>query len=112
MTIVVAGFIDLENEDNRASVLKGAKPYIEAAWQERGCVAYNWSPDPFNPNRIHVFEEWAEEQDLAEHLVGRPYIDMLGHLRGARIIRCAQTRCPRGPCCRLRSKRAWILFWS
>lgn len=85
MTIVVAGFIDLESEDNRASVLKGAKPYIEAAWQEQGCVAYNWSPDPFNPNRIHVFEEWAEEEDLAEHLAGRPYLDMLGHLRGAGI---------------------------
>ena len=36
MTIIVAGFIDLENADNRAPVLSGARPFIEAAWEERG----------------------------------------------------------------------------
>ena len=85
MTIIVAGFIELENAGNRAPVLSGARPFIEAAWEERGCVAYNWTPDPFNPNRIHVYEEWEEEADLAEHLDGKPYLDMLGHLRGAGI---------------------------
>lgn len=85
MTVVVAGYIDLENADHRDALIESARPYIEGAWAERGCIAYAFTPDPFNPNRIQVFEEWVEEQDLSDHLVGKPYLDMLGHLRGAGI---------------------------
>jgi len=86
MTIVIAGHIDLEDGEKRAEVIASAKPFIEAAWGERGCVAYHWTADPFKDNRIHVFEEWADVETLAEHLSGKPYLDMLGHLRGAGII--------------------------
>ena len=73
MTVVVAGYIDLENADHRDALIESARPYIEGAWAERGCIAYAFTPDPFNPNRIQVFEEWVEEQDLSDHLVGKPY---------------------------------------
>ena len=86
MTIVVAGYIDLEIGADRACILAGGRPFIEAAWDEAGCVAYDWTPDPFKENRIHVFEEWEDVASLQVHLEGKPYLDMLGHLRGAGII--------------------------
>ena len=86
MTVVVAGYIDLEYGKNRENVITSAKPFIEAAWDERGCVAYHWTPDPFKDNRIHVFEEWEDVEALSEHLTAKPYKDMLGHLRGAGIV--------------------------
>lgn len=85
MPIVIAGQIDLESGKNRDKVIDSAKPYIEASWDEDGCIAYDWTADPFKDNRIHVFEEWADEKSLAAHLVGQPYLDMLGHLQGAGI---------------------------
>ena len=85
MRIIVAGHIDIENSENRADIIDSAKPFVEAAWEEAGCIAYAWTPDPYKPHRIHVFEEWAGEKDLAAHLSGKPYLDMLGHLRAAGI---------------------------
>ncbi len=85
MHVVVAGYIDLEDGGNREQILAGGRPYIEAAWNEKGCIAYEWTPDPFKDNRIHVFEEWEDIASLQIHLEGKPYLDMLGHLRGAGI---------------------------
>ena len=85
MHIVVAGHVNLEDGNNRDEIIAGAKPYIEAAWAELGCLAYNWTPDPFLTDRIHVFEEWSGEKELADHLSGQPYRDMLAHLGGAGI---------------------------
>lgn len=85
MNIVIAGTIDLP-ADKRAEALAGAEPHIRAAQAENGCIAYDWSPDPYNPERVHVFEEWASQEDLAFHLTAPPYKDMLGHLGGFGIL--------------------------
>lgn len=83
--IVVAGWVDVTPE-NRETCLDGAKPFIDAALAEPGCVAYDWSPDPYNPKRIHVFEEWTGEAELAFHLSEEPYKNMAGHLAQAGIL--------------------------
>ena len=85
MRIVVAGYIDVTPE-KREATLRDAKPYIEAALNEPGCIAYDWSADPFNPKRIQVFEEWTGEKELAFHLREQPYKDMAGHLGKAGIL--------------------------
>lgn len=82
--IIVAGTVDLDPE-LREATLAGAWPYIEQARGERGCIAYNWTLDPYEPMRIHVFEEWTSEEELAEHLSGAPYKSMLVHLQDAGI---------------------------
>jgi quinol monooxygenase YgiN len=81
MTIVIAGEIDLEPKDREAALTQAA-PLIQAALAEPGCVHYAWTADLNRPGRVHVFEEWASEADLAAHLVGKPYLGMLGHLSG------------------------------
>jgi len=85
MTILIAGTIDLE-PDKRGEALEGAKGHIEAARDEAGCVAYDWTPDPYVPGRIHVFEEWTGEKELAIHLAGAPYKNMLVHLSSFGIL--------------------------
>jgi quinol monooxygenase YgiN len=85
MRILVAGTVDVD-ADKRAEALRGAEPFIEAARAEPGCIAYDWTPDPYNDQRIHVFEEWTGEKELAFHLSAEPYKAMLGHLSGVGIL--------------------------
>jgi len=85
MRIVIAGAVDVAPE-KREAALKGAKPLIDAALAENGCVEYSWTADLSIPGRIRVFEEWVSEPDLAAHLKGEPYLKMLGHLSGVGIL--------------------------
>lgn len=83
--IVIAGKVDVAPE-KRAAALTDARPLIEAALAEKGCVEYAWTADPHDPGRIRVFEEWKNEPDLAAHLAGQPYKQMLAHLSGVGIL--------------------------
>ena len=67
MPIVISGEIDLD-PSAREKALLDAQPLIEAALAEKGCVHYAWSADPVLAGRVHVFEEWDTEEDLAVHL--------------------------------------------
>lgn len=90
MRILISGEIDLAPEA-REKALIDARPLIEAALAEKGCVHYAWTADLSTPGRVHVFEEWESEADLAAHLAAKPYLDMAGHL-AAVGIKNASTR--------------------
>ncbi|MEO0981281.1 MAG: antibiotic biosynthesis monooxygenase [Pseudomonadota bacterium] len=83
--VLVAGWVDVAPE-KRAQALEDAKPYIEAALTEPGCEAYDWTLDPYDPKRIHVFESWTSEADLSFHLSEEPYKQMAGHLAEVGIL--------------------------
>jgi quinol monooxygenase YgiN len=85
LTILIAGEVDLPPE-NRAAALSGARELIAAALQEAGCRHYAWTADPFDPGRIHVFEQWDSEPELADHFKGDAYRGMLAHLGGHTIL--------------------------
>ena len=88
--VLIAGTVDLD-PDQREAALQGARPLIEAALGEPGCLAYVWTADPFDAGRIHVFEEWEDEETLGVHLRAPSYLNMLAHL-GAAGIRGAVTQ--------------------
>jgi quinol monooxygenase YgiN len=90
MPVVISGEIDMA-PGVREATLRDARPLILAALAETGCVHYAWTADPELPDRIHVFEQWDTEADLAAHLVAEPYLKMSGHL-GAAGIAGAVTR--------------------
>lgn len=90
MPIVISGEIDLAPEA-REKALLDAQPLIAAALAETGCVHYAWTLDPAKPGRLHVFEEWRTEADLAAHLSGQAYFSMSGHLNAVGV-RNAATR--------------------
>ncbi len=77
--IVIAAQIDLDPAQ-RAEALSKAKPHIDAALAEKGCIHYSWSADPFNDARVNVFEEWESEEDLANHFKDPAYTGMRDHI--------------------------------
>ena len=79
MRVLIAGTIELAPE-HIDEALNGAKELIEEARSEPGCIAYDWTPDPYVPGRIHVYEEWTGEQVLIDHLKAPSYTGMLAHL--------------------------------
>ena len=88
--VVIAGTVDVSPE-KREQAIRDAKALIDEALGEPGCLAYEWSFDPFDPGRIHVFEEWESEEALREHFDAPPYKEMLAHL-GSVGLRGADTR--------------------
>ncbi len=84
MPIVISGEIDLDPAV-REKALLDAQPLIAAALAEKGCVHYAWTADLARPGRVHVFEEWETEADLAYHLSAEPYLQMAGHLASVGI---------------------------
>ena len=91
MPIVISGEIDLATPEARERALLDAQPLIAAALAEKGCVHYAWTADPAKPGRVHVFEEWDTEADLAAHLSNDAYFRMSGHLNAVGI-KTAATR--------------------
>ena len=81
MKIVVEARVDFDPA-RRAEALEQARPWIEGALSQPGCLGYSWCADPHRADRVHVFEEWASAEALAAHLAGPQYRGMLAHMSG------------------------------
>ncbi|GAB5482340.1 MAG: hypothetical protein Pars92KO_20970 [Parasphingorhabdus sp.] len=77
--IVIAAHIDVDPA-TREECLKTAQPYIDGALSQEGCLCYSWCADLNNPSRIEVFEEWTDEDALAQHFKDVHYASMLAHI--------------------------------
>ena len=76
MTILITGHVDFDpGNDDKA--LADATQLMADTRSQRGCRAYVWSSDPTTPGRVYVYENWETEADLAAHLAGHYYTDML-----------------------------------
>lgn len=73
--IIISGTVDMPVA-NVGPALEEARPLIEGALAEQGCLDYDWCPDPRVPGRIRVFERWATQADLHTHLNDKWYFDM------------------------------------
>ena len=56
MKVIVAGYIDFENAGEVREILTSARPHIEGALEEEGCIAYSWTECHLTPGRVYVFE--------------------------------------------------------
>jgi quinol monooxygenase YgiN len=81
MKIIISGTVDIDPEQMDAALV-AAKPLIEGALTQEGCMDYDWCPDPLTPGRIRVFERWASEEALATHFQNKWYNDMRAALGG------------------------------
>ena len=79
-TVIVAGCFDFVNADEVPDILTSARPHIEGALTEEGCVAYSWTEDHLTPGRVFVYEEWTSHEALEAHLNTDWYRNMGGHL--------------------------------
>ncbi len=73
--IIIAGTVDVDPEQ-RAAALEAGRPLIEPTLAQKGCLAYDWLPDPLRPGRIVVYERWESAEDLAAHFAGPHYVAM------------------------------------
>ena len=52
MKVIVAGYIDFENAGEVREILTSARPHIEGALEEEGCIAYSWTECHLTPGRV------------------------------------------------------------
>jgi quinol monooxygenase YgiN len=81
MTVLIAGTIDIL-DGQREKALAQAASLIDETRSQQGCMHYVWSADPTSDTRVYVYENWASVEDLAAHLAGPYYAQMLGILGG------------------------------
>lgn len=87
--IIISGTIDLDPQ-RLDDALEAARPLIEGALEQPGCLDYDWCPDPRHPGRLRVFERWESEAALAAHFQNTWYTRMRDTL-GAFGLRGAET---------------------
>ena len=80
MTVIVAGYFEFVDPEEVPEVLLSARPHIEGALSEEGCIAYSWTQDHLTPGRVWVYEEWSSPETLDAHLNSHWYRDMGAHL--------------------------------
>jgi len=79
MTTLIAGTMDMTPENRDKALAEVAGLMIETRTQ-KGCTHYVWSADPSSDTRLYVYEYWETTEDLAAHLAGPFYAQMLGVL--------------------------------
>jgi len=79
MTVLIAGTVHLPAGDREKALAETAALVSETRTQ-KGCEHYVWSADPTSDTRLYVFEKWSSVEDLAAHLAGPFYQNMLASL--------------------------------
>jgi quinol monooxygenase YgiN len=75
--IIIAGTIDFANASKRDEAMQTASVLQKKTRDEEpGCLAYVFSPDPCQPQRICVYELWRDEASLAAHFKHPNYLNM------------------------------------
>ena len=91
MPVIVAGTIQFANAAQVPDILTSAKPHIDGALTETGCIAYSWTQCHLNPGRVQVYEEWTSSETLEAHLNSHFYRDMGAHLASFERIQTDST---------------------
>jgi quinol monooxygenase YgiN len=66
--IVVTGAFDFEDEAARQGWIEQAHEAMRVSRSEDGCTEYTIAPDPLNPTRAVLVEEWRDQAALDSHL--------------------------------------------
>lgn len=88
--IVVKGELQLKPEAREAA-LAAIRTAVEATRAEPGCAAYVYAIDIDDEHRVHVFEEWVDEDALGTHMAA-PYIAELLTVMGGAVTGASLTR--------------------
>ena len=65
--VIVAGTLEVD-ADQREAFLASRIDGMRASRAEPGCLEYTLSADPTDPRRVMLFERWARQEDLDNHL--------------------------------------------
>src|SRR3954454_22035362 len=67
--VIVAGSFRIAPPDRDAS-MEGRRSAMEASRAEAGCLDYVFAADPLDPERVVLFERWADQAALDAHIAG------------------------------------------
>lgn len=80
--IIIAGYLEFIDKENRdGAVEAGADAQQATRDDEPGCLAYIFTADPCEDQRMQVYELWEDEAALAAHFVHPNYTAMRTVLR-------------------------------
>jgi len=79
MTILINGSLHLPAGE-REKALAETAALVDETRSQQGCKHYVWSADPTSDTRVYVYENWDCVEDLAAHLAGPYYQNMLASL--------------------------------
>ncbi len=68
--MVIVGGTFIVNPEEREAFLRSRHDSMGASRAEAGCLEYTFSADPLDPSRVLLFERWADQGSLDQHLVG------------------------------------------
>ena len=83
--IIVSGHLVVAAAE-RAGYLAGCKDVIRQARQAQGCVDFHLSPDPLEPDRINVFEQWESREAVEAFRGAGPSDDQQAAIRDAEVF--------------------------
>jgi quinol monooxygenase YgiN len=73
--LIIAGSLIMDPSD-RAAFLAANGDVIKQAREAPGCLDFVQAPDPIDPRRINIFEQWDDEEHLlAFRGAGQPSSD-------------------------------------
>jgi quinol monooxygenase YgiN len=65
--VIVGGTFEVEPV-RRDQYLTERHDLMRASRAEVGCIEYTFAADPLDPGRVVLFERWASQEDLDNHL--------------------------------------------
>jgi len=79
--ITIAGRVPIRPE-MRVKAIEAAIKVVRATQSDAGCLQYHFYADLEDPNMLHVFEEWASQEELAAHLRQPHTVEFLAGIAG------------------------------
>ena len=67
--LIVAGSFVVAAAD-RDAFIEGRRSAMSGSRAEPGCLEYVFAADPLDPERVVLFERWADQAALDAHLAG------------------------------------------
>ena len=84
--LIVAGHLQVD-PSQRDAYLEAAAAVTRLARAQPGCLAFVQAADPLEPDRIAVYERWADEASLLAFRTSDPDAPPLPELQGADVRR-------------------------
>ncbi len=86
--IVITSRIEVLDATRRDAIVAGSVEFQRATREgEPGCLAYCFAADPIEPDRIQVYELWADAGSLRAHFGHPNYLAMRRYLRNSGLRR-------------------------
>jgi quinol monooxygenase YgiN len=83
--VIVSGHLRVDPAE-RDAYLAGCREVIVAARAAEGCLDFHLSPDPLEPDRINIYEQWASVAAVEAFRGAGPSGDQQATIRDAAVF--------------------------